>query len=873
MSRVSLLDLNVPHLFEERTIEDIIHIDKLLDAEIERKRMELRSMVGDRYKDILTATEAIKSMEYISENIVGNIINVKDQCETLVQNISGDLPKKALVTSNEKNEERTIVMQIRLAIVLNENIWLALDEDDFSKAAQYYLLAQHVHTGLRLFRKDIFEKYKVIKKIKSTVDSLRERILSFTYKKLQTIQLSAEDTCSNLNALMLLENHKCSELLCKFIKLRKNALTTVIEATHSSVRAQVSAMVKCLYTTIILLHDCFLNYKDTHKGLIWHQLDGIVGDNSPTTLSTVQLPETNLLQYIPDIIKQFRPKCSNANSTLTKEEGVNLIQEWIKDTSNKVKVGIENALDMVPNVKGLHIIREEALKIELPPNWDEICLYTELPSKLNIWYQFFQKFITNRALFLITKKITYIMQNTQNELSAALNAKENCENDLRWYIWKEDQGDISQFENKHLGLSMKTKGYSPSVVRLCEDFDKKFRELLEDISVYIYGIEFDKNRDFSLGFAFKDPKNNRKFVDREKLEEHLKSECGIHIKSLISFLESVIQSNEDQSNILMQSILSARLLSALTNLCENFKKCCCCNNNADEWDKIGAALNSSALTFWQNWIDDSVNATKVKAKELLEDVDPLKMLSILCTWDSIEIQEQTDEKIFKSQIKVPMKPSLALQKLLNGLNEMLNAILPHTVPKKIHLSFIEGNVSVILDQYAEVLQMDLNQTQALQFLFDVKFLTTFSIPRENLELGQKSQSICEKCRSFVDPFDLDVFYKYLQHNVKQSVLQSQVIFGSLLPTSGQLSSLGMLEKSKDNEREPSVLGLSIPSTTNWFTLLPVTAPLQKTVQPAIQQTESKVSKVKSNTRKPNDAATGVRSAAALFGAMTTDWFS
>lgn len=38
----------------------------------------------------------------------------------------------------------------------------------------------------------------------------------------------------------------------------------------------------------------------------------------------------------------------------------------------------------------------------------------------------------------------------------------------------------------------------------------------------------------------------------------------------------------------------------------------------------------------------------------------------------------------------------------------------------------------------------------------------------------------------------------------------------------------MLEKNKEQEKEPSILPLSVPSTSMWFPLLPVTAPVSKT---------------------------------------------
>lgn len=102
-------------------------------------------------------------------------------------------------------------------------------------------------------------------------------------------------------------------------------------------------------------------------------------------------------------------------------------------------------------------------------------------------------------------------------------------------------------------------------------------------------------------------------------------------------------------------------------------------------------------------------------------------------------------------------------------------MLPHTLPKQVHLQYIEKNVSVLLERYETLVALNLNQNLSLQFLFDVKYLTTYCIPKENIELMQKSQSICDKLRSKIDPFDLDVFYSYIQNNVKQSVLQSQVL--------------------------------------------------------------------------------------------------
>lgn len=55
-----------------------------------------------------------------------------------------------------------------------------------------------------------------------------------------------------------MENQTSIDLLNVFIEHRHIALQTVINMEYSSVRAQICSMVRCLLTTVTLLHTCFL---------------------------------------------------------------------------------------------------------------------------------------------------------------------------------------------------------------------------------------------------------------------------------------------------------------------------------------------------------------------------------------------------------------------------------------------------------------------------------------------------------------------------------------------------------------------------------------------------------------------------------------
>lgn len=65
---------------------------------------------------------------------------------------------------------------------------------------------------------------------------------------------------------------------------------------------------------------------------------------------------------------------------------------------------------------------------------------------------------------------------------------------------------------------MRTNGFAKNTVKLCEKFDASFSELLKDVYVYLYGKDYE-------GSILTVPLSEIKFVDREKLENCLRTSC------------------------------------------------------------------------------------------------------------------------------------------------------------------------------------------------------------------------------------------------------------------------------------------------------------------------------------------------------------
>lgn len=152
-----------------------------------------------------------------------------------------------------------------------------------------------------------------------------------------------------------------------------------------------------------------------------------------------------------------------------------------------------------------------------------MCAELQLPDHFDVWHYFFQKLLTARARVLISTIIQNSVVAIQADIDASLKYVKQTELDLRWYAWKEDCEDVSKFQSDHAGLTMKARGFSSSVVNLCAELDKRFLELLEDISQYLSGQEFISQP--GMRYFMNDYKFKRKFVDQEELRRYLMDEC------------------------------------------------------------------------------------------------------------------------------------------------------------------------------------------------------------------------------------------------------------------------------------------------------------------------------------------------------------
>ncbi|XP_011143993.1 conserved oligomeric Golgi complex subunit 1 isoform X2 [Harpegnathos saltator] len=904
MTTTNYLDLDINKLFEKHTIKEIEEIQKKIQLESDRKKIELRTLVGERYRDLILAADTIGKMKITSEEVTSKIANIEDKFKELQKKYLIGFKTEPVEDKLDRREEHildSIIIQIKILMDIPQYIWTSIETQNLLFATQLYIIAQHINYSLmfEIGSTELFRKYPIVSKQWDIITQFKNIICNECNKILQSLDVSTINAANCLASLVFLNESSFVNLLEKLISTRNCAIKSVIkEESHSSVKHKLKLCIKILIQTVHLIYSCFINADNAPGGLVLQFITDIKDQEAYCLLSQLDLNQDLLNEFLPSVSKNHKPFVQDVPTNFplsVLQENVKSWLKWVDDFSTRE---ITKLLDLIVSVKGLYNVREETISVNLPENWNSIWEELSLP-RISFWTEFFQPIITKRAKYIITDKWMEALADLKSNIIELLDKVahdkfEFPEHDLRWFVWKDSPTDIPQKLTKNGGLDnrrsllMKAKGYSPNVIKLCENFDKSLYTLLSDLEHYLYETERVMTIKDSL-FTANISLIANSFSDRNEVQEHLQVVSTDKIDDLVQFMKNTcVNDKPEYGQRDINAIVLARCLFALTTLCPNLNKCFTLSKISGlsitnvKWQAICDNLKEQSTCVWSVWAD--VYKAKIlehKKKYILkEPIDGLRVHWIVSEWEKVTIEEESGEgKRIKSEILVPYQPSVPLQKFLTAICKDLNKIVPHTLPKRILQQIVENIVTELFNYYFNVSKnVDLRQKQAFQVLYDIRYCTLLMVPRENKVVNELSVKTCDAVLAKIDPFDYDVFNPFIHINVRKAVQRSLLIFGNLVSHLEQLhSTLGARNEhaNSDGGKAESPTVLAICTGAPWFPPLTVTAPsrnlpLMSATMP--DKTQRKKVSAKENTRNDSASATIKSGAAAFFGAMGSDWF-
>ncbi|KAJ8718628.1 hypothetical protein PYW08_002865 [Mythimna loreyi] len=934
MSQPNLLDIVPDQLFQAHYISDIDQVQKKLQYEIERKREELRAMVGERYRDLIHAADTIEEMKETTSSTLNHIGDMMAACKNLhnthLVGFKIDEKPKAQSFQFNTNPVHSLSVQVKLLMEIPEKIWISIETEDYVKATQLFIMARHVNTGLQLhiggknIKPGMQSLQRLVQQQWNSLANFNQTIIDVCRQKLQDVDISVEVACSCLVSLYLLDSQSMVELLNTLIGLHSNSslkstlqfdLAQILEGDiKAQIKDKIVNGVKIVLKTVVLVYACFV---DNDGGAVLAKLQDLFKRDSQPLIELVKFSDPSSLKLLPPAIVNYRLSSNKEVQPLAKAEITKGIQDWNVWVKSFIDTNVQILLQNITRVKVLHEIREEAFKIETPANWSTICTSLDIPE-VHVWCHYYQPLLTSRVQAIIDSRWVKVYDAFKTQLLIDLTkvsseSEVEKEADINWFVWKdligetviESRGDVIKVMNSLMkGMARQDHGYTPTLEKLCQSLDAELQKLLEDLKVYLYKDKRSSAGKDKLLFAYEDEDDiDQIYSDKHLIEVYLRDVSDTNIQSMLQYIKACFEEATLQSTDLQKkttAIYTARFTQAISTLMPHLRKCYIPeerdslgvinidDNALKRWNDLCLVLKENCQFCWGKWVDIVVAKVEDLTKGLPQaftleaNIDYLMM-----QWDVIKITEKDEEgNPIESTIKVPAGPSLKLQEYLYATSRILDEVAPHTLPIDTHTLFIERVIAITFTHYDKVIrenEKDINQRCALQLLMDVRHLTLLLVPRENKTFTEQSVKICEFLRQKIDPFDYDVFYKYIQTSLKRSVQRVQTLLGSLILHHGQLTSLIGTKPVLSGGTGDKASALLASGDSHWFSLLPVAAPpshlkkqdkpvKKKPVSSSPNKSRSDISDLMTSSL-PINFANARSGAASFFNSISSDWFS
>ncbi|CAF1685127.1 unnamed protein product, partial [Adineta ricciae] len=139
--------LDIDSIFVKYTINEIRDIEQKIKDDMERKKEELRSMVGERYRDLIEAADAIFEMKTCAKGVEQFVHLLNEKCGKIDHTI---LTQSSLANSKSDKQffKLTLVNSVKILTETRRRCWTFLEEKNFAAAARQYALAQHMSASL-----------------------------------------------------------------------------------------------------------------------------------------------------------------------------------------------------------------------------------------------------------------------------------------------------------------------------------------------------------------------------------------------------------------------------------------------------------------------------------------------------------------------------------------------------------------------------------------------------------------------------------------------------------------------------------------------------------------------------------------------------
>ncbi|KAL7004190.1 hypothetical protein EMMF5_006258 [Cystobasidiomycetes sp. EMM_F5] len=406
-------------LFVRFGVKDVRGIAVRGQEKAESKRDELRTMVGERYRDLLGAADSIVRMRKSSSKLLRKLERARDECdrESMAERaLQEDLNRSRMVSRATTplpsgHTPYGVATLVKLVIDCPEHVWRAIESQDYLTAARLEGLGRAVYRELGKRSRDGDEKrdeeeqeddieaaFPLIEQQRILFQQLKPNILQRANQSFSLWDVSTESVGEAVAAIVLLEQAPFPTILSTVLEKRSTALARIFTAPESQTSSSEQSTKSVIDVTrnafsVVLstyTHVCTLFGEDETQpanGRARQSLSHILQDLqrvqtfesfSPASPSVPShntplipthhagtpvlslLPNVHLLlRYLPTEIVQYVPSLPvDSLASALSPSAISLqLETWFTQCLRTIKSGIENLLQYVSSARQLADVR------------------------------------------------------------------------------------------------------------------------------------------------------------------------------------------------------------------------------------------------------------------------------------------------------------------------------------------------------------------------------------------------------------------------------------------------------------------------------------------------------------------------------------
>ncbi|GAA5950551.1 hypothetical protein JCM21900_001227 [Sporobolomyces salmonicolor] len=269
---LDLMSLEEPdEVFRLFGVRDVRKLEKRASDAAAAKVAELRTMVGERYRDLLSAADSIVRMRCAAEKLVERLDHV-EAAVTSAEDAVEETPTKRGVPpkvvsrrtdSYSSNRQRTLAspptlsLTIHLFLTLPSLVHTLLESSDFLPAARLENLSRVVHRELSSFTPErvegddededapqgLMDAFPIIERHWESTTALGPMIVRRASAELRVWDAEPFTTAQTLAAIIMLENASLPDALNILLQARSHALSSILDGPSTSKASDSQAVI------------------------------------------------------------------------------------------------------------------------------------------------------------------------------------------------------------------------------------------------------------------------------------------------------------------------------------------------------------------------------------------------------------------------------------------------------------------------------------------------------------------------------------------------------------------------------------------------------------------------------------------------------